>query len=131
MLAVAEELYQNNTFPKYITRIIGDVRAYRGKQHNTLLQTGIQGAIPKQFIKVMFPDKGIEVINFLSVLHSKQVRNAIPSFLKIREPPSVLCTYTNTIVNKIFNFRQTVKDIDSVLVLLICLVVSPLTMTSK
>ena len=47
----------------------------------------------KRFMKVMFYNKGIELINS-SILHSKKVRSTLPDFIQEKEPP-VIGTYTN------------------------------------
>ena len=46
------------------------------------------------------------MINLSQILHSKPVKKAIPSFI------TVSYSYTKTTAGKIFNFKQSIKDLD-------------------
>ena len=64
------------------------------------------------FMKIVYDNKGIEMINLPRVLSSRYVRNAIPQFLKNKEPPMVSYSYTKTISSKIFNHGNIVQNLN-------------------
>ena len=52
------------------------------------------------------------MINLSQILHSKPVKKLIPSFFQNQTPPIISYSYTKTIAGKIFNFKQSIKDLD-------------------
>ena len=52
------------------------------------------------------------MINLSQILHSKPVKKSIPSFFQNQTPPIISYSYTKTIAGKIFNFKQSIKDLD-------------------
>ena len=63
-------------------------------------------------MNVFFHNKGIEMINLTKILNSKKVTRSVPAFFSNITPPMVSYSYTKTIANKIFNFKQAVKELD-------------------
>ena len=52
------------------------------------------------------------MINLPRILHDRRATTCIPTFFKCMEPPTVGYSCTKTISAKVFNFRQSVKDLD-------------------
>ena len=52
------------------------------------------------------------MIKIPQILHSKHVKKSIPNFIQNQTPPLVSYSYTKTIAGKIFNFKQTIKELD-------------------
>ena len=52
------------------------------------------------------------MIQLSLILHSKPVFKSIPSFIENKTPPTISYSYTKTIAGKIFNFKQTINDLD-------------------
>ena len=79
----------------------------------------------KNYMNVMFHNKGMDMINFPRILNSKKVMAAVPNYLR-GPPPIVSYTYTRTIAGKIFNNRKVVNELNMVVVLQVwCVVVTP------
>ena len=68
--------------------------------------------LPTNYMKIFFHSKGIEMINLPRILHDRRATACIPTFFKCMEPPTVGYSCTKTISSKVFNFRQSVKDLD-------------------
>ena len=64
-----------------------------------------------QFMRIYFDNKGIEMVNISRLLH--KVNNAIPDSFKIQDPPTVLFLRSPTIGSKIFNYKDVVKDLET------------------
>ena len=64
----------------------------------------------RNFLRVFFHNKGIEMVNLSSIMHSKQARLAIPDFFQDKDPPIISYTYTKPIGPTIFNFRKVARD---------------------
>ena len=76
----------------------------------------------KNYMNVMFHDKGMDMINFPRILNSKKVMAAVPKYLR-GPPPIVSYTYTRTIAG---NNRKVVNELNMVVVLQVwCVVVTP------
>ena len=60
-----------------------------------------------------FVNKGLDLIKISSILHDQDVIDSLPDNLKTDEVPSVVYRLTKTIRNKIFNYKQTVADINT------------------
>ena len=52
------------------------------------------------------------MIQLSQILHSKPVVKSIPSFIENKTPPTISYSYTKTIAGKIFNFKQTINNLD-------------------
>ena len=68
---------------------------------------------PKYMFFVDFVNKGLDLIKISSILHDQDVIDSLPDNLKTDEVPSVVYRLTKTIRNKIFNYKQTVADINT------------------
>ena len=66
----------------------------------------------RNFLRVFFHSKGIEMVNLSSIMHSKQARLAIPDFFQDKDPPIISYTYTKPIGPTIFNFRKVAREHD-------------------
>ena len=64
------------------------------------------------FIKLDFINKGIDAVNLPSILRSKSVIEAVPTYFKEKELLIISYTYTKAIASKIFNFSSTLSDLD-------------------
>ena len=67
---------------------------------------------PRRFIKVFFHNKGIDKVKLTSILHNKLVRSKIPIYFQEKDPPLVSYKYTNTISRSVFNYNQTLRNIN-------------------
>ena len=85
-----------------VTAIILDTAQYRlfRPVRSDLLSTDAK----THFIKLNFINKGIDAVNLPSILRSKSVTEAMPTYFKEKEPPMISYTYTKAIASKIFNF---------------------------
>ena len=108
---LTNNLLLEQNIPKYIPLIIKDLASFRLGLHKINEPTKADNTT-KSFLKVPFHNKGIEMINLSLILHSKPVKKAIPGFIQNQTPPTISYSYTKTIAGKIFNFKQTIKDID-------------------
>ena len=68
---------------------------------------------PKYTFPIYFHNKGLDHIRLASILHDDNVMNALPENLKAEEPPSIIYTLGSTIRNKIFNYKDTVNNINT------------------
>ena len=110
LIDLANNLLLEQKVPKYIP-LIKDLASFKLGLHKTVKITKID-TITKTFLKVPFHNKGIEMINLSQILHSKPVKKSIPSFFQNQTPPIISYSYTKTIAGKIFNFKQSIKDLD-------------------
>ena len=67
---------------------------------------------PSNICKIVFENKGIEMINLSRIFHDKVVINAMPSFIKDLEQPTVVYELSELIRSKIFNFNSFVSNLD-------------------
>ena len=67
------------------------------------------------FLKLIFHNKGIDMIDLPGILHNKEIVRTVPSFVQHIEPPIVSYSYTKSIRNSIFNHKAVIKDIDFVM----------------
>ena len=111
LIDLANNLLLEQNIPKHILLIIKDLASFRLGLHKINEPTKADDTT-KSFLKVPFHNKGIEMINLSQILHSKPVKKAIPGFIQNQTPPTISYSYTKTIAGKIFNFKQTIKDID-------------------
>ena len=68
--------------------------------------------IPKYVLPIFFDNKGLEFIKLNSILNNNDIRNHLPDPLKEDEVPSPVYNLSNTIRNKIFNYKDTVNSIN-------------------
>ena len=61
---------------------------------------------------VNFVNKGFDYIQLSSILHEPLVVESLPDNLKNDDVPSIVYRLSNTVRNKILNYKQTVTDID-------------------
>ena len=65
----------------------------------------------RTFIKILFRDRGIDLINLPNILHNKKVLSLIPPYFDTTVP-TVSYKYTRTISSSIFNHIKTVSEFD-------------------
>lgn len=69
---------------------------------------------PKFIFPMTFRNKGLDAIKLGNIFRSEEVRSLLPTHLNDDENlPAVVYSLEGTIRNKIFNYKQTVADIDS------------------
>ena len=66
----------------------------------------------RSFFKLKFLNKGIDAINMSNIMHHKNVKSKIPNYFKDCETPIISYSYTRSIAYKIFNYKQTLKDMN-------------------
>ena len=66
----------------------------------------------RRFIKVFFHNKGIDNVKLTSILHNKLVRSKVLIYFQEQDPPLVSCKYTNNISRSVFNYNQTLRNIN-------------------
>ena len=67
---------------------------------------------PKSLLPIFFHNKGLDFINLNKILRTPHVVSLLPNKLQEVDPPAVVYNLSSTIRNKIFNYKQTVSDID-------------------
>ena len=67
---------------------------------------------PKYMLFIDFINKGFDYIQLSSILHDSAVVETLPDKFQNDEVPSIVYRLNNTIRNKIFNYKQTVNEID-------------------
>ena len=105
LIDLANILLLEQKIPKYIPLIIKDLASFRLGLHKAPKITKTDNTA-KTFLKVPFYNKGLEMINLSQILHSKPVKESIPSFIQNQTPPTISYSYTKTIAGKIFNFKS-------------------------
>jgi hypothetical protein len=65
----------------------------------------------RHFIKIPFINKGIDFIDFQSILRNKNVMNSIPAYFKNLEPPIICYKYNKSTRGIIFNYNKIVSDL--------------------
>lgn len=68
--------------------------------------------IPSLLMKVKFINKGIELIKLENILNNNNISQTLPLSLK-QEKPTIIYTYTNPIRNKIFNYADTIEEVNN------------------
>ena len=114
---VVERLVLDGTIPTRILVLVKDLMAFRLKINVAAKpENSKRESTNKNYMNVMFHNKGMDMINFRRILNSKKVMAAVPNYLR-GPPPIVSYTYTRTIVGKIFNNRKVVNELNMVVVL--------------
>ena len=81
IIDLANTLLVEGRIPKYVPLIIKDLASFRLGLHRKPEPTK-EDSLNKNFIKVPFHNKGIEMVHLPQILHSKPIRKAIPDFIK-------------------------------------------------
>ena len=68
---------------------------------------------PKHILPIYFDNKGLEHIKISSILHDDEVISKLPAAFQELDVPSVVYSLTNTIRNKLFNYKETVNAINT------------------
>ena len=112
-------IFQNwvtaHEMPTRIHVFFRDLIAFRRKaSHGIALDVGVNKKDRERsgFLKVHYHNKGIEMIGLPQILNSRCVKDAVPQFLRDREPPMVSYSYSRTISGRIFNQRAVVEELD-------------------
>lgn len=66
----------------------------------------------RYFIKIPFINKGIDFIDFQSILRNKKVMNSVPTYFKNLEPPIICYKYNKPTRSIIFNYNKIVSDLN-------------------
>ena len=66
----------------------------------------------RHFIKIQFVNKGIEFINFASILKDKSVISSIPIYFENKESPIICYKYNKPIRSTVFNYNKLVTELD-------------------
>ena len=61
---------------------------------------------------MFFHNKGIDKVKLTNILHNKLVRSKIPIYIQQEDPPLVSYKYTNSISRGVFNYNQTLRNIN-------------------
>ena len=69
-------------------------------------------ARPKYILPVFFENKGLQFLRISSILHDEDVKSKLPAQFQNDDCPAVVYRLTNTIRNKILNYKDTVSNID-------------------
>ena len=68
---------------------------------------------PQHILPIFFDNKGMEYIKLSSILHNEDVINKLPQQFQNDDVPSIVYSLSSTIRNKIFNYKQTVNNINT------------------
>ena len=108
---VVEKLVLDGAIPTRILMLVRDLMAFRLKINvATKADNGKRESTNKNYMNVMFDNKGMDMINLSRILNSYKVMAAVPNYLS-GPPPIVSYTYTRTIAGKIFNNRKVVNEL--------------------
>lgn len=75
-------------------------------------QTENTAHAPRHFFKLQYANKGIDAVNISNILNHKKVQSCIPPYFKIKSTPCISYNYTSTVASKLFNYKQTLEDLD-------------------
>ena len=67
---------------------------------------------PKYILPLYFDNKGLQFLRLNRILHESEVKSKLPPEFRDDDSPSVVYSLTNTIRNKILNYKDTVSNID-------------------
>ena len=111
---VTEEYLLEDKIPSRVGILIRDFISFKNKLHLDNIEDKLKEVRNKGgwFLKLMFHNKGIDMIYLPGILHNKKVLRTVPSFVQHIEPPIVSYSYTKGIRNIIFNHKAVIKDID-------------------
>ena len=67
---------------------------------------------PKYIFPMTFRNKGLDAIKLGNVFHQEEVRSLLPALLNEDENlPAIVYSLEGTIQNKIFNYKQTIRQV--------------------
>ena len=75
-------------------------------------ETHAKRKAPKYQLPIHFINKGLDFLNISSILREEDVISTLPQSLQNDEVPSIVFSLGKTIRNKIFNYKDTVANID-------------------
>ena len=107
------------------SKILSDVKymymiAFRFRSKvTTMRRANVVNNSKRQYMNVLYHNKGMDLLNLPRILNCKRVMMAVPNYLRSTPPPVVSYTYTRTIAGKIFNHRKVVEELDMGKVLMI------------
>ena len=119
VLLINEELVLEDRIPSRIAMLVRDLVSYRNRVSSNSNNSSVDKINNSG---IYFHNKGIDMINLPTILHSKRVRATIPTYLNNVNPPIVSYTYPETIARRVFNFNKPLKTWILRLVPVICLV---------
>ena len=109
---VVERLVLDGIIPTRILILVRDLMAFRLKINVAAkVENYKRESTNKNYMNVMFHNKGMDMINLSRILNSKKVMAAVPNYLRV-PPPIVSYTYTRTIAGKILNNRKVVNELN-------------------
>ena len=112
VLNITEGLLLNSIIPSRVALLVRDFVSYRNRVQVKLNDTINKDCMNKRnYLKIFFHNKGIDMINLPTILHSKRVIATIPNYLDAT-PPIVSYTYPRTIASRVFNFKQVIKELN-------------------
>ena len=107
-----EEILLMDGITSRIAMLVRDLVSYRNRIKDSGSSINTDGKHRRGFLNIYFDNKGIDMVNLPTILHSKRVRATVPTYLNNISPPIVSYTYPKTIASKVFNFKQTLKNLD-------------------
>ena len=93
--SIVNELLPLREFPTHLLLICLDIIRFRLGDY--VIESKPKVNERRNFLRVFFHSKGIEMVNLSSIMHSKQARLAIPDFFQDKDPPIISYTYTKPI----------------------------------
>ena len=110
---VVDSMVLKGQVPTRILMVVKDVMAYRCTFTCKVTAAVKDVKVDKErdYINVLFHNKGMDMIGLQQILNSRRVMTALPSYLR-GSPPVVSYTYMRSIAGKIFNNRKTVDELD-------------------
>ena len=110
---VTESLVLNERIPARISSLVRDLIAFRFRSKvTTMRRDNVVNNSKRQYMNVLYHNKGMDMLNLPRILNCKRVMMAVPNYLRNIPPPVVSYTYTKTIAGKIFNHRKVVEELD-------------------
>ena len=67
---------------------------------------------PKFLLPIYFHNKGLDFIPLRKILRNQNVITKLPDKMQTEDPPSIVYNLCSTIRNKLFNYKETVNNID-------------------
>ena len=67
--------------------------------------------VSSRFMTLKFANKGIDAINISNILHHKYVKAKVPAYFNNQTTPRISYAYTIPIASKVFNYKQSLRDL--------------------
>ena len=67
----------------------------------------------RDFLKLDFRNKGLDVVNISNILNHKKVTSTIPAYFKNQSPPIISYIYSSPIAPKIFNYKNVLQGLNT------------------